>query len=133
VLVGLFDLAPGADPGPEFEGRLLQALLPDGTIDIVFPSGLLGNRTYEIEWEGRITAGPMAMPTGSGRVTMTGFDATLGLVDGLPQEMKDQVLPVMGMARGIARVQDDGSLLWEIDATRPGTFKINGMDLMGMQ
>lgn len=133
VLLGLFDLAPGAEPGPEFGGQLLQALLPDGSVDIVFPSGLLANGTYAIEWEGRMSAGPMAMPTGTGRVTMTGFDAAMGLVDGLPQEMKDQALPVMGIARGIAQVQDDGSLLWEIDATQPGTFKINGMDLMGMQ
>ncbi len=132
--MGLFDtVAAGAEPGPEFQGQLLSALLPSGSIDILFPSGLLGNGTYEIEWEGAMSAGPMAMPTGTGRVTMTGFDATMALVDGLPQEMKDQALPVMGMARGIAQVQDDGSLLWEIDATEPGTFKINGMDLMGMQ
>ncbi|HMO09401.1 MAG TPA: hypothetical protein PKD10_17415 [Paracoccaceae bacterium] len=133
VLLGLFDLAPGSRPGPEFEGQLLTALLPSGSVDIVFGAGLLGNRTYEIEWEGRISAGPMAMPTGTGRVTMAGFDDTMGLVDSLPQEMKDQALPVMGMARGIAQVQADGSLLWEIDATKPGTFKVNGMDLMGMQ
>lgn len=133
VLLGLFDLAPGTEPGPEFEGQLLEALLPEGTVDIVLGAGLLSNTTYEIEWEGRMTAGPAAMPTGTGRITMTGFDDTMGLVDGLPQEMKDQALPVMGMARGIATVQEDGSLLWEIDATQPGTFKINGMDLMGMQ
>ncbi len=37
------------------------------------------------------------------------------------------------MARGLAKDQGDGTLVWEIDATQPGTFKVNGMDLMGMQ
>lgn len=133
VLLGLLDLPPGAEPGPEFDRQFMSATLPGGSLDFVFGAGLLGNRSYEIEWEGRMTAGPGDVPTGAGRVTMLGFDETMELVDTLPQEMKDQALPFMGMARGIARVQEDGSLLWEIDASRPGTLKINGMDLMGMQ
>ena len=133
LLLGLFDLAPGAKPGPEFQGQLLQALLPDGSVDIVIAPGEVANALYTLNYEGRMTAGPGGMPTGTARVTATGYDAAVAVLDGAPDEMKSNLLPAMGMARGLAKVQPDGSLLWEIDATQPGTLVINGMDLMGMQ
>lgn len=133
LLLGLFDLPPGANPGPEFEGRMLQALMPQGTVTIAFPEGILANATYRLEWEGSMTAGPGRMPAGSGTVTATGYDAAMALVDALPVEMKGEILPVLGMARGLAKDAGDGTLVWEIDATEPGTFRINGMDLLGLQ
>ena len=133
LLLGLFDLAPGAEPGPEFQGQMMQALMPDGTVDIVIAPGAVANAIYTLNYEGRMTAGPGGMPTGTARITATGYDAAMAVIDGAPQEMKQNVVPAMGMARGLAKVQPDGSLLWEIDATQPGTLKVNGMDLMGMQ
>ena len=133
LLLGLFDLEPGAEPGPEFQGNLMQALMPDGSVDIVIAPGEVANATYTLNYEGRMQAGPGGMPTGTARVTATGYDAAMAVLDGAPDEMKQNVLPVMGMARGLAKQQPDGSLLWEIDASKPGTLMINGMDLMGMQ
>ncbi len=133
LLLGLFDLAPGAKPGPEFEGQMMQALMPDGSVDIVIAPGEVANATYTLNYEGRMQAGPGGIPTGTARVTATGYDAAMAIMDGAPDEMKSGILPGMGMARGLAREQPDGSLLWEIDATEPGTLKINGLDLMGMQ
>jgi hypothetical protein len=133
LLLGLFDLPVGGKPGPEFEGQMMQALMPDGTVEIVIAPGEVANATYTLNYEGRMTAGPGGMPTGTAKVTATGFDAAMAVLDGAPDEMKSGVLPVMGMARGLAKEQADGSLLWEIDASQPGTLLINGMDLMGMQ
>ncbi|MGQ0566192.1 MAG: hypothetical protein ACT4OK_14150 [Gemmobacter sp.] len=133
VLLGLFDLPAGGAPGPEFEGALMQALMPDGSVDIVIAPGEVANATYTLNYEGRMSAGPGMMPVGTARVTATGFDAAMAVLDGAPDEMKQGVVPAMGMARGLAREQPDGSLLWEIDATEPGTLKVNGLDLMGMQ
>lgn len=133
VLLGLFDLAPGASPGPEFEGRLAQAFMPDGTVTISLPAGGVSNATYDVTWEGSMVAGPGMMPSGSGKVTAKGYDAAVALVDALPDAMKGDLLAPMGMARGLAKPMPDGTLVWEIDASQPGTLKINGMDLMGMQ
>jgi hypothetical protein len=133
VLLGLFDLPPGAEPGPEFGGTLLSALMPDGTVGITLAPGEVANATYTLSYEGSMTAGPAAMPAGAGRITARGYDAAMALLDAAPDEVKGQLLPAMGMARGLARDQGDGTLVWEIDATQPGTLKINGMDLMGMQ
>ena len=133
LLLGLFDLAPGAEPGPEFEGQMMQALMPDGTVDVVLAPGEVANATYTLNYEGRMQAGPGGMPTGTAKVTATGYDAAMKVLDGAPDEMKQQAMMAMGMARGLAKEQPDGSLLWEIDATQPGTLLINGMDLMGMQ
>ena len=133
LLLGLFDLPPGTEPGPEFQGQMMQALMPDGTVDIVIAPGQVANAIYTLNYEGRMQAGPGGMPTGTARITATGYDAAMKVLDGAPDGMKQGVVPAMGMARGLAKVQPDGSLLWEIDATVPGTLKVNGMDLMGMQ
>ena len=133
LLLGLFDLAPGAEPGPDFEDRLMRALMPDGTVDIVIAPGKVANATYTLVYEGRMQAGPGGMPTGTAKVTATGYDAAMAILDGAPEQMKSGVVPAMGMARGLAKQQDDGSLLWEIDASRPGTLLVNGMDLMSLQ
>lgn len=133
LLLGLFDLPPGAEPGPEFQGQMMQALMPDGTVDIIIAPGEVANAMYTLNYEGRMTAGPGGMPTGTARVTATGYDAAMKVLDGAPAEMKQNVVPAMGMARGLAKEQPDGSLLWEIDATAPGTLKVNGLDLMGMK
>jgi hypothetical protein len=133
-LLGLFDLAPGSAPGPEFEGELLQALLPDGSVDIVLSPGSVANATYTLTYEGRMQAGPnMMMPTGTAKITATGYDAAMAALDGAPDEVKMELLPAMGIARQFATEQADGSLVWDIDASVPGTLKVNGMDLMGMQ
>ncbi len=133
LLLGLFDLAPGTEPAPEFQGQLMQALMPDGSVDIVLAPGEVANATYTLTYEGSMTAGPASIPTGTARITATGYDAAMAALDGAPDEMKQQMLPAMGMARGLAKPQPDGSLLWEIDASQPGTLLVNGMDLMGMQ
>lgn len=133
VLLGLFDLPEGAEPPEGFDMTLLSALMPDGTVGITLAPGEVANATYTLTYEGSMTAGPAAMPVGAGKVTATGYDAAMALLDGAPDDMKGQLLPAMGMARGLAKDQGDGTLVWELDATEPGTFKINGMDLMGMQ
>ncbi len=133
VLLGLFDLPPGAEPGPDFGDRLLSALLPSGEVGLRLAPAEIANSVYSLNYEGWMTAGPATMPTGAARVTAAGLNEVMAILDGAPEEVKMNVLPALGMAVGIAQQQPDGSLLWDIDATEPGTLKVNGMDLMGMQ
>lgn len=133
VLLGLFDLAPGTGPGPEFQGQLLQALMPDGSVDILLAPGEVANDLYSLQYQGSMTAGPMSQPVGKATVTMVGLADVMAALDGAPQEVKDQVLPILGVAQGLAKPGTDGALLWEIDASTPGSLLVNGMDLMGMQ
>ncbi len=134
VLLGLFDLVPGTEPGPEFEAALMNAFMPDGTVDIFAGPGSISNELYTLSWEGRMQAGPsMMVPTGTATVTATGLDAVMTSLQSAPPEVVMQILPVLGMAQGLAQPGPDGALVWEIDASAPGTLLINGMDLMGMQ
>lgn len=133
MLLGLFDLPPGAEPGPEFEAAFMSALLPDGSVKLTLGSGEVTSPIYALTYQGSLTAGPMVAPTGSGTVTATGLDAVTAALDSAPQESKDQVLPLLGMARGLAKPGTDGALMWEIDASTPGNLIVNGMDLMGLQ
>ncbi len=133
LLLGLFDLPPDASPAPGFDGQLLQALMPDGSVDIVLAPGEAKNAAYRLAWEGRIQAGPAMMPTGAGKVTAEGWNAVMDMVAALPPDMAMQIGPAMGMAQGLAQQGPNGELVWDLDASVPGTFKVNGMDLMGMQ
>jgi hypothetical protein len=133
LLVGLLDLPAGQEPAADFGAQLARAFMPDGSVDIVLAPGELANATYRLTYEGRMQAGPGVVPTGTARVTATGFDAAMAMLEGAPPEMQKDLLPAIGMARGLARQEADGSLVWDIDAGTPGTLKVNGMDLMGMQ
>jgi hypothetical protein len=133
LLLGLFDLPPGGEPGPEFEGRFLAALLPGGTVTVSLPMGEIANDTNAIAWEGSMLAGPEALPAGSARIAATGYDGALALIEGLPPAMKAEALPALLFLRGLARVADDGTLVWEVEATGEGKLTVNGMDLSGLQ
>lgn len=133
VFLGLLDLPMGAEPPEGFDMTLLSALMPDGTVGIRLAPGEIANATYTLTYEGAMTAGPAAMPVGTGKVTAKGYDAAIAILDTAPAEMKSEALMVLGMARGLAKDQGDGTLVWDIDASTPGTFKVNGMDMMAMQ
>jgi hypothetical protein len=133
LLLGLFDLPPGGDPGPEFEGRFLAALLPGGTVTVSLPTGEIANDTNAIAWEGSMVVGPEALPAGSARIAATGYDGALALIEGLPPAMKAEALPALLFLRGLARVADDGTLVWEVEATGEGKLTVNGMDLSSLK
>jgi hypothetical protein len=133
LLIGLLDLPAGAEPPAGFDGTMLQALMPEGVVDVTLAPGEAGNADWRLTYEGSITAGPVAPPTGKGLVTATGLEAVFAALDQAPPEVKDQMLPVLGMAQGLGRPGADGTLTWEIDASTPGSLLVNGMDLMGLQ
>ena len=81
--------------------------------------------------------GPGQIPFGStitsATLTLTGIDAVMAALQAAPDDVKGQMLPMIGMAQGMATAGPAGELVWEIDATTPGSVKINGMDMMGGQ
>lgn len=130
TLIQALDLAAAEPVDPALWGPLLAEFMPDGLVDITIAPGHLSGDVYEIRYEGVISAGPVSAPVGQGKVTARGLDAVqAALMAAPPGEAGDTLMP-LGMAMGLARPGPDGTLEWEIDATVPGTLKINGIDLM---
>lgn len=111
-----------------FGMELLAALLPHGTVAVTLAPGMVEAPLYQLGYEGRLSAGPEAMPVGSARVTAKGLDAAIEALNGAPDDVRQMGMG-LAMVRGMARVEADGMLVWDIDATTPGSVLINGTDL----
>lgn len=132
LVLGVLDLAAAEPVDPAMAETLLAALLPDGVVDITFAPGHVTGGIYDLRFEGAMTAGPAAMPTGKATVTAQGIAVVRAALTAAPSEIGMQVSPLLAMAQGMAKPGPDGTLVWEIDATQPGTLLINGVDMMAM-
>ena len=131
VALGLFDLAPGAEPDEAFNQAMLKALLPDGTVAIGLNPGAIAGDGYELTYQGEMIAGPdMAVPTGKATITLTGIETLQAAMAAAPDDIKGQAMMGVGMAQGMAKQEGD-KLVWEIDALTPGSLSVNGTQMMG--
>ena len=133
LFIGAFDLAAPTPVDDATGAQMLAALLPDGVVDITLAPGNVTSGLYDLRFEGAMTAGPETeVPTGQAKVTLSGMTAIEAALNAAPPEVSGQILPMLGMAKGMAKAGDEGKLIWEVDATTPGTLVVNGVDLLGM-
>jgi hypothetical protein len=132
VMLGLFDLAPGAEPDAAFEGALMAALMPKGTVTIGLNPSAVSGDGYALTYTGSMVAGPnLPIPTGTATITLTGIDKLQAALAAAPDDIKGQAMMGMGMAQGMAKPGPNGELVWEIDASTPGSLSVNGTPMMG--
>jgi hypothetical protein len=110
---------------------LAGQFMPSGNMDVALLPGLIKGADYEVTFEGAMTVGPGQMPVGTGVVRAKGLDKVQAALAAAPPEVSGQVMMPMGMAMGLATTDADGTLVWEIDASVPGSLKVNGNDMMG--
>ena len=60
---------------------------------------------------------------------MRGFDKTMNAVKGLGPEIAMKSLPVIAMAKGLAKTESDGALSWLIEVGDDRSIKVNGLPL----
>lgn len=132
LALGLFDLPGGASPDDAFNAAVLKAFMPKGTVTIgLNPSSVTGDG-YELTYEGSMVAGPdTTIPTGTAKITLTGIEKLQAALAAAPDDMKAQAMMGVGMAQGLATPGENGALVWEIDASTPGTVLVNGTAMMG--
>lgn len=132
AVIAAFDLTKPDPIDPAMQASLMAQFMPEGTVDIELAPGAISSDMYNLTYEGAVTAGPGGMPVGTAKVTMTGMEAVIAALQAAPPEMGGQMVPMLGMAKGMAKQGGDGALTWEIDASTPGTLLVNGTDLMMM-
>lgn len=135
TLLELFDLPAGAEPDAAFEAKLMAAFLPGNSVSIGLNPGYLAGDGYELTYEGNIAVpmGDMPMPTGTAVITLTGIEKLQAALAAAPQDVQGQAMMGIGMAQGMAKPGPNGELVWEIDASTPGSLSVNGMPMMGGQ
>lgn len=129
----LDEMKPEGELSDEVNARLLQALLPDGTFNTtVAPSNVTGS-IYSLSLEGAMTAGPAApIPVGSALLKATGLDAVMTALQSAPPEVSQQAIPVIMMARGLAKTEGTDSYSWDVQMGADGKITVNGVDLSAM-
>ncbi len=131
VALGLFDLAPGTEPDAAFNMAMIKALLPNGTVVVGLNPGAITGNGYELTYQGSMVAGPdMPVPTGKATITLTGIEKLQAAMAAAPDDIKGQAMMGVGMAQGMAKQEGD-TLVWEIDASTPGSLSVNGTQMMG--
>jgi hypothetical protein len=132
VAMGLFDLPDGMEPDAAFDAALLAALLPSGEVTIGLNPGAISGEGYALSYEGAMNAGPETeIPTGTAKITLTGIEALQAALDAAPDDIKGQAMMGVGMAQRMAKTDANGALVWEIDASTPGSLSVNGTQMMG--
>jgi hypothetical protein len=133
LIIDRLDLAK-EPPLPEgLENELVAALMPSGTVSIgLGPSEILST-LYHLTAEGSMTAGPVATPQGKALLKLKGLDESVTALQAAPAELGlAQMMPVVLIAKGLAKQEADGSLAWTIESTPAGSVTINGNDLSKM-
>lgn len=128
--LNLLDMQMGESVPEGFDAQLLALLMPKGAVQITMAPGSLHNEIYALDYKGQMSAGLAGVPTGTAKISLTGVEAILAALEQFPDEMKSQAVPVLGMAQAMAQPGPEGDLVWEIDASQPGSLKINGTEMM---
>jgi hypothetical protein len=120
---------------PQHEPDMLtvtDAFLPDGEMEFRLGSSSLTSPLAALSAEGSLSFGPDTMPQGKARVSMTGMTATRQAITKAPPELGMQIAPVLGLAQGIAKAGENGSMIWEIELARDGRVLVNGVDMQSI-
>ncbi|MDP8997059.1 MAG: DUF2125 domain-containing protein [Pseudomonadota bacterium] len=130
---GYLDAADFSKPEPvskDVTDKLALALLPNGSATITLGPSSVSNGTYNLGAEGSFAAGPAAAPTGKAKITLSGLDDIMKIINAAPPEAGlQQAGAVMIMAKGLGKVGAGGSTTWDIEATPDGQVLVNGTDV----
>ena len=133
MIVGALDLTAEPPLKDEMGAPLLAALLPDGNFDLTFAPGQVVAPLYQLDFDGAMqVAVDGTPPTGQGTIRATGMDAVIEAVNKGPADVAQNLGMALSMMRGMGKVGGVGELVWKLDATEPGTFKVNDLDLSAM-
>jgi hypothetical protein len=82
-----------------------------------------------IAFQGRIQYRMGGKPTGSITIHMRDFDKTVSALKVLGPDAEQKYVPVMAMAKGLAKTDSDGALSWVGEIGADGVMKVNGLPL----
>ena len=100
---------------------------PDGIVIDIAPSHIVAP-LLDISFDGHIVY-KGAKPTGKLTVHMRNFDKTQAALKTLGPDVEKKAAPMLAMAKGLAKTDGDGSLMWVGEIGADGVMKVNGLPL----
>ena len=128
MLADLHLAGDGPPISPDDEAKIRAKLIgPEGVVIDIEPSHIIAP-LLDISFDGRIVY-KGAKPTGKFTVHMRNFDKTQAALKTLGPEVEKKVAPMLAMAKGLAKTDGDGSLIWVGEIGADGVMKVNGLPL----
>lgn len=107
----------------------IPQLLPRGVFGVDVGPSSVRSDVYDLSAEGGVTIGLTGVTQGQAQVRLDGIDTLIPALEALPPEMAQNIRPPLAMAQGMARVADDGALLWDVEINLPQAVTINGVPM----
>ena len=113
---------------PDDEAKVRAKLIgPDGIVIDIEPSNIVAP-LLDISFDGHVVY-KGAKPTGKVTVHMRNFDKTQAGLKTLGPDVEKKIAPMLAMAKGLAKTDTDGSLIWVGEIGADGVMKVNGLPL----
>jgi len=128
-MIAVLHLA-GDEPAisPDDAAKIRAKLIgPDGVVVDIEPSHIVAP-LFDVSFEGRIVY-KGAKPTGKLTVHMRNFDKTQAALKTLGPEVEKKLATALALAKGLAKTDGDGSLVWVGEIGADGVMKVNGLPL----
>jgi hypothetical protein len=110
------------------QAKVSAALMQSRPIVIdIEPSHILGP-SLDVALEGKVTI-DKKKPSGVITIKVKNFDQTVQAIQALDPEARQKLVPVIAMAKGLAKPGPDGALVWVAEMGRDSVMKINGLPL----
>ncbi|MEZ5777292.1 MAG: hypothetical protein R3E44_02915 [Paracoccaceae bacterium] len=125
-------MAKDQKPDDAMEARLLDALLPDGTVKMAFGPGGASSDVYAVDFNGTMEAAPDGEPHGKWMIGASGIDAVLEALNKAPDDVRQGAVPAIMLMRGMAKPEGEDRFVWNIEVTPEGTVLVNDVDMSAM-
>ena len=112
----------------EDQAKVTDKLIGGRPILIEIEPSRIKGPSLDVSFEGKITLEHNER-TGAMKVTLRDFTKTVEAIQTLPPQLAQQATPVIGMAKGLATQEPDGSMVWVFTIGHDHMVKVNGLPL----
>ncbi|ACM37290.1 MULTISPECIES: hypothetical protein [Rhizobium/Agrobacterium group] len=124
------DYDPAQPLTPPQKSEISRRFFPDGIATIAYDGTRLASSLYDVTVTGKTTFALTGndKPLVDVTVTARDFDKTIAYLQTNAKQTPElgQTAFFLLMAKGFAKTQDDGQLLWHVETDRTGQIKVNG-------
>ena len=119
-------------PGPAISeadaAKVSAAFLGAGPLRVTIAPSHVVAPAINADFQGEMRYA-IGKPSGAVTVRMRDFDKTMKAIQGLGPAAAGKALPMVAMAKGLAKTESDGALSWLIEIGADRSIKVNGIPL----
>jgi hypothetical protein len=128
------DLSKDPPLPPATAQTLLPALIPTNALAITIGASEITSPVYSLTYDGALNVSLAGLPTGKFNVKLKGMDAIMAKVQAAAplDPQAQQAMGALIAAKGMGKVEADGTLSYAIDIQAMGQVFVNGVNVTAM-